>query len=494
MKFEGLYSPSPWGAEYHSLTVREALGAGSAGPGKSTCLLMDPVDRVIIDHERCLDPKHPYPLQWGDSTGWALHLRRLFTMLELTVVRAKRIFPRIDPDVRFDEQKHIFTFRSGYRIQFGHCQYTDSWEQYQSAQFDHIAYDELVQFDEDMYHNINSRLRSGDKVHRKHLKIRAMSNPMFKRLSNEKISVRDPHWVRKRFVDPAPSGRVRLVKTVQTPSGRTVDRDRIYLPARLYDNPDAEFVQQYEEELSDKPAHIRDALLNGNWYITPDGYYSEAWQQNLHVTRPFHIGSDWKVFRAMDWGYKTHGVVGWFAMDHDETLFMIREFSFREMEAQEVAKRIREYERKMGWWVDGRSALAGFADTNLWEKRGETSKTKIEEMADLGVGWNYADKNRHKNAGLLLGRLKDHRSMTQAPGIMFFEHCRMTIQTIPGIQADPDDIEMPAKGGDDHWHDMVLFACAAASHGSKGIPSIRRPGASDSSAQSFGRDGYGGEL
>ena len=41
---------SPWGNEFHSLAVDEALGGGSAGPGKSLALLMDPSPQMVVEH------------------------------------------------------------------------------------------------------------------------------------------------------------------------------------------------------------------------------------------------------------------------------------------------------------------------------------------------------------------------------------------------------------------------------------------------------------
>ena len=50
------------------------------------------------------------------------------------------------------------------------------------------------------------------------------------------------------------------------------------------------------------------------------------------------------------------------------------------------------------------------------------------------------------------------------------------IQTIPGIQGDPNDLETPMKGGQDHHHDAVVYSCAYASRGAAGIPMFGKPG------------------
>lgn len=443
--------------------MHELLGAGSAGPGKSLVLLMDPMEQIAVEHQRCLNKSHPYHLEWGASVGWAIHFRRTMPMLEHTMARAQRFFPRIDPEATFDKQKHTWTFKSGMKFQFAHCAESNDYEGYQSSEYTHIAFDELVQFEEDQYENITSRLRSSDPVLRQMLKVRAASNPFFKREAKVNISVKDPHWVRKRFVDPWPQGGRILRKKLKMRDGTVTYRTRLYLPATLYDNPDPVFVADYEATLLDKPAHIRQAMLYGDWYVTPGSHYGDDWERSLHTCQPFKIPGDWRIFRSMDWGYKSFGCIGWYAIDYDGNLFKFHEYSFRLKKAAEVAQRVKEIERSYGLWTPNGSGIIGPADTQLWEERGDTGISKAQEFANAGVSWVRANKkSRARNSQLFLDRLKDRRAMT--PGIVFFETCRDTIRTIPGIQSDPNDPESPQEGGDDHWHDETLYACSYASN------------------------------
>ena len=485
---EALYKPSKWGATYHSLNTNEALGAGSAGPGKSFVLLMDPVAQVMMEHQRCLGPdrplpfmeKHPHllklaekhPLHWGDSQGWALHLRRVFPMLGDTIARSHRIFKRLDPKARYVERDHTWHFSSGYRYQFGHCSESVSHELYMSNAYSHLGFDELVQFEEEQYHAISSRLRSGDPVMRMMLKNRSMSNPFFRR-DGHKVSVKNPHWVRDRFVMPAPEGKKILVKKMKRRDGSGFNRTRIYLPATLYDNPDPEFVRQYEEELLDKPKHIQEALLYGNWFVVPGGYFSDVWNRDLHVCMPFRIPTYWKRWRSCDWGFEKPGTIGWWAMDERGNIYKERELNFQRMDVSLVATRVQEIEERMGLWSDGRSGISGPADDQLWEQRGDSYKTKADRFAEKGISWVRANKkSRATNAQKLTTRLwASHPNYLDPdePSITFFDCCHKTIQTIPMVQSDPDDPEAPSDGGEDHWLDETLYSCAHASWGNDGI-------------------------
>lgn len=527
---EHLYTPSQWGSEFHSLPFDEVLGAGSAGPGKSFVLLMDPVQQIMVEHARWTQPNSPqqwfieklgseedakklWPLHTGPdgrgmSVGHALHMRRMLSMLDDTIKRAKRIFPLIDPPTStqpgctWNEQRHQFTFSSGYIYQFGHCKDPDDWGNYMSNEYTWIGFDELVQFEEEQYDQITTRRRTSDKVLRYMLKIRAMSNPMMKKSSKEDFTVKDPFWVRKRFVEPDPAGKTVLERRLKRRDGTEVVHTWMYYPATLYDNPDPEFVRQYEEQLLKSKPHIRQALLYGNWFITEGSFYGEWWNEALHTCAPFDPPKEWAWFRSMDWGFKTEGCVHWWALDYDGTLYCVYELTFIGKGVKQVSKEIREVEEKILHveWVNGRSPITGPADTQLWEERGDGVESKAEQFMKEGVHWMQANKkSRQTNAEHFVKRLEDHEKGTKPAGIVFFRRCKMAIMTIPGIPTNTKNVNEPQDGGPDHWHDSVLYASAFASRGRNGIPNRveekddweeddeKRPAG-------YGRDGYGSQV
>lgn len=460
---------SRWEEVYLNLTCWEALGAGSAGPGKTAVLIRDPLAQVYAEHQRCENRQHPYYHAWGESVGWALHLRRTVKMLEQTIGRTHRLYPKIDPGARFDSQKTTWTFSSGYKIQFGHCKDPNSYMDYYSSEFTRLNFDELIQFEKEQYDQIKSRVRTSDPVLSRMLGVRSMSNPMVNRGEYD-FTVKNPNWVKDYFVKPHPEGGKYLAKRITLESGEVVIKKRIYLRATLWDNPDKAFVRQYEENLQSQPMHIRQALLYGNWNSTADSYYGESWNPTLHVCRPFRIPDDWPRFRSMDWGFKKPGCVHWYAMDPDGNLFVYRELTFVKKLEVQVAKLILEMELGMGLVQAKRSLLTGPADTQLWEEKGESAKTKAQAMAEAGVYWVRADKkSRQHNAERITARLLDHERGKATPGLVIFDVCRRLIQTITTIPFNPDDPEVPLDGGEDHWVDSLSYGCAYASRGRAGI-------------------------
>lgn len=328
----------------------------------------------------------------------------------------------------------------------------------------HLGFDELVEFDKEQYDFICSRLRTGDAVLEKFLKIRAMSNPKLGGNKGEDIVVSDPAWVKRYFVDPAPEGRKVLRRKVVRQDGRIEYVTRIYIPATLYDNPDKRFVEQYELQLMSRPKHIRDAYLYGRWDAIMGSHFGETWNPTVHVCKPFKIPHDWPIFRAGDWGYATHGTVGWYAVHPEGTLYCFYELSFRQKTATEVAEMIKYFEEKNKLWDPNQgSKITGPMDKQLWEERGSSFKNKAEEMADVGVFWVKADqKSREVNHEVFTQRLLAHKNFTQLPGIVFFENCDKSIKTIPALNTDSDNPEVTLKGGEDHWLDRNMYACQYA--------------------------------
>lgn len=449
------YRPSKWQQEFHTCGVDFLLGAGSAGPGKTTALVMDPLQQIITEHQRCADKAHPYPVKWGQSRGWALHVRRELTQLEETIVNAQRLYQDIDPNVNWESKSNTLVFASGYRLQFGHCQNSDDHRKYLSRSFTHLALDEVSEFEKKQVDGLRSRVRSSDPVLRRMLKTRACTNPGVS-------PGQHPHWVREMFVDPHPSGRKILEKKLKRRDGTLDSYTYMYLPALLYDNPDAQFVADYELKLLDLPEHIRKAYLEGDWYHQAGAYFASDFDHRIHVVRPYPIPKDWPKFRSMDWGFKSPGCVTWWAMDDDGNMVCFEEFNFKEMVDVDVASRIKDIEKRLGMWdtKTNESRITGPADNQIWEDRGNSAERIIDVFMKAGVRWEQADKSpgsRRAHAERVLKRLKGHYGRTQLPGIMWFENCTKCITTIPQIPADPNNPDEPKKGGWDHAYDTCLL-------------------------------------
>jgi hypothetical protein len=464
-----LYEPSPWSTRYHEATADEVLGGGSAGPGKSLTLLWDPiVTQAVVEHARCTgqlmdelpewlaDLCRRYPIRRGESEGHALHLRRSMPQLLETIDRSMRMFKKFDEGAEYSRERHSWTFTSGYKFTFGHCRERDSHQDYLSKQYTHVALDEAYQFEDFQFEELDGRVRSADPVLMCLLRSRLMSNPA-------------QGWLKKRFVEPERKGNVvHRIKVHDPVSGQMHYRTRLFLPAKLDDNPDKEFVKQYRIRLLSKPSHMRARYLYGDWDSVEGGYFENDYNPAIHVIAPFKVPRDWPKFRSMDWGFKAPGTIGWFAMDPDGDLYLFYEFNFRLMKDEDVAARVIDIERRFGFWNERerKSRLSGVADTQLWEERGDSGKSKAAAFASKGVYWQPADKaSIARNAERVTARLRDH-DQTKPPGLRIFRNCEKTIEMLSSIGVDENDSTCPDKKSDlKHWFDMLGYAAARASRG-----------------------------
>lgn len=207
------------------LTVRcpEILWGGSAGGGKTEWLLMG-------------------ALQYVNERGYAaLILRRTYADLALPDAIMDRAKQWLIPlGVHWNDRDKVFTFPSGATLSFGYLEHENDKYRYQGTALSFVGWDELTQFSESSYRYLFSRLRraEGSDIP---LRMRAASNP----------GGTGHEWVRQRF----------LVEKIP---------DRLFIPARLSDNPHLDR-EAYLASLAQLDPYTRQQLLEGDWFALPPG-------------------------------------------------------------------------------------------------------------------------------------------------------------------------------------------------------------------------------
>lgn len=196
---------------------------GAAGGGKSVALLAS-------------------GLQYVETPGYhALLLRRTFAELSLPGGLIPLSHEWLaDTKARWNEQQHQWAFPSGATLTFGYCETERDIYRYQGPAFAFVGWDELTQFTESPYLYLFSRLRrrAGLPVP---LRVRSSFNP----------GGIGHDWVRHRFLEDR-------------------RRDRLFVPARLEDNPYLDR-ESYEDSLNRLDPVTRAQLRHGDWDIRPEG-------------------------------------------------------------------------------------------------------------------------------------------------------------------------------------------------------------------------------
>lgn len=280
------------------------------------------------------------------------------------------------------------------------------------------------------------------------------------------------HWVKQRYIDLAPEGRVALVDE----AGR---KERLFIPARVTDNTalitnDPEYVERLK--LSGSKELVR-AWLEGDWSVI-EGAFFDNFSTARHIVRPFEIPRHWVRFRAMDWGSAAPFCVGWYAVASDDHplgdgrilprggLVQYREWYGAsgpnvgiKLTAEAVARGISEREA-----LDP-SIDYGVLDPAAFAQDGGPSIAERLRYKPHEIAFRPADNKRVGVLGHLAGwDLVRQRLEGEGPGrpmLVFFDTCRDIIRTLPLLQHDSARAEDVDTNSEDHAADCLRYACAS---------------------------------
>lgn len=226
-------------SEFLGLGNREAFYGGAAGGGKSDALLMGALEYVHL-------PNYA-----------ALILRRTFADLALPdaiMSRAEQWL--IGTKAKWNGQEKTWTFPSGATLTFGYLENEKDKYRYQGSAFQFIGFDELTQFTETQYLYLFSRLR------------RLEGSPIPPRMRSASNPGGEGHdWVKARFV-------------------LSDDASRVFIPARLSDNPSLD-QEDYIESLKELDPVTLAQLLSGDWDVLPTGnIFHRDYFRTIHQRPP----------------------------------------------------------------------------------------------------------------------------------------------------------------------------------------------------------------
>jgi hypothetical protein len=421
----------------------EVMFGGSAGPGKTDCLVAGLTRDV--DHPRY----------------HALLLRRTFPQLQEIIDRCHNLYPHMGGTYRATDKRWIFP--SGAKIDLGHMQHEADKYNYQGKEFHKIGFDELTQFTDTQYTYLHSRARTTDPE-----------------LVPQILSTTNPggighYWVKDRFVAITDS----LRTYIDSVTGLT----RVFVPATIEDNPTLfDNDPAYLARLEGLPEIEKMRLRYGIWDAFEGQVFPEL-SQMVHGCEDFDIPPEWEKFCVFDWGYSKPFSVGWYALDYDGVLYRYREWygcrremhdetdgadTGLKMPAFEVAKGILDREA-------GEKIRMRIADPSIWHKRPDSRKkesrgpTIHEDMCAEGVYFNKADNDR------LQGKLQVHKRfkldeeidtetgevLSDRPMLQVFNSCKGFWRTMLQLREDQRNVEDVDTDQEDHIYDEFRYMCMA---------------------------------
>jgi hypothetical protein len=430
---------------------RVVFYGGAGGGGKSICGMAKFGQQLFIERAR---------LKRGEisqSKAWGLYLRRTMPDLQQAIDKSHQLFLDIDPDATYNVNNHIWTFPScaNAKFQFGHMENESSKYKYKSNEYTYVFFDELTEFSQTQWEYMDTRVRTTDPVLQGMLQICAGSNPDGPGLL----------WVRKLFIQGREPEVVYRIPT-RLSNGRVINYDSVFIPASLRDNPALYEAGQYEASLLNKRPEVREAILNGNWWITPGAFLGEVWDSRYHICPNHEAPKNAKIYRSLDPGIGAPSSCTWWYEDRDGGLTGIHNLYVKNHDATMLAERIREIEEHYGWW-DGdnnRSTIMGPLDEDAFNRTLVGGPSYAQAMRKCGVRWKRSRKDRFNGAAEIVRRLNARRKSLNpgeddVPLLRWMERCKAPIETIPILQSDPNDPNDVDTKGEDHCWDETMYMC-----------------------------------
>lgn len=399
------------------------------------------------------------------SRAWGIYFRRKTKDMLQVWERSKVEFPLIDSDAYFNSEAKMWTFPNcgNAKFQFSHMEHRDNRYDHKSAEFTYIFFDELTEFEREMYEYIETRLRTDDRELEPYLQICSASNPDGKHML----------WVKRKFIDVAPPETVVRVET-ELRDGRITAYEQVFIPAKLDDNPKL-MGGMYETGLINKPKHIREAILNGNWNYAAGAFLSEVWNFDLHAVEDHDPPKGSRIFRSGDWGIRNPYSIGWWYEDQDGALTLFFHIRGTQQNADVVARKVAAVERMFGLWdEDAQESKLNLSrsplDAACFAKHGLSGSVTIAgEFKKNGVRWKESKKDRYNGAAQIVRRLStmvpaafegaERPWERERPMLRFMKRCKSPLETLPVLTPDPDDANDVDTTADDHDWDMVMYAC-----------------------------------
>lgn len=219
--------------KYLLIDTTEAFFGGAAGPGKSTALLIG--SAMYVDHK----------------SYNAILFRKTFKNLKGNLIpESKRWW--LNTEAHWDGVDYKWTFPSGATISFGYLNNENDHFNYQSNEYQYIAFDELPEIRPEQYRFMFTRLRRTEeqRINGIPLRVRAAGNPVGPYVQEYKI-----HF--------------------NLPKG---DPDRPFIPAFIDDNP---YLDQdtYKTSLRENLDPVTLArMMEGDWTVKDEGgFFKRSW-------------------------------------------------------------------------------------------------------------------------------------------------------------------------------------------------------------------------
>lgn len=423
---------------------------------------------------------------------------REYKNLDDLISKSLRWFPQFKDGARFlsSRSDYKWVWPTGEELLFRQVKKNQDYWSYHGQEFPFIGWNELSKYPtSEMYDSMMSCNRSSF-LPDKHSPDKEAPLPEIPLVV---LSTTNPYgaghnWVKRKFIDVAPAGKViKMVTNVFNPRTQirediTKTQVRIFgsYKENIYLSP--EYVAELE---GIKEPNKRKAWLWGDWDVVAGGAFDDVWDESVHILPRFVIPSGWRLDRSFDWGSTHPFSTGFWAESNGEeatlpngkkfcpprgTLVRFHEFYGSKdigsnrgmrMSSTDVAKNIVRIEKELKeqGWISTK-VKSGPADGQIYDMREKGVESIAKKMEDQKVTWVRADKSpgsRINGLELVRGAL-ENSLRGEGPGLYIMEHCtaaRSTLPTLPRDEDNQDDIDTDAE---DHAYDDIRYRVLAGNN------------------------------
>lgn len=332
-----------------------------------------------------------------------------------------------------------FTFSKGGKIRTGHLKDDNAFGKYQGHEYQKILVEELTQIS----------------TEENYLKLASSCRSTIPELRPCIISTCNPdgagfHWVRKRF----------NIKGIPNDVVITTDPDthlkRIFIPAKLSDNPALSKDPSYKQFLDGLPDGLREAWRDGSWNDPniKGGYYTLAVAQARREQRITTVPHDpaLKVFTVWDLGIGEQLVCGFFQRLRTGQVHLIDSWQGQESDALPQAAQMLQQRTYAKGYIYGRH----FAPHDASRHELATGLTVIDGARRLGI-----DFEKIEMVGI--GSRID-KCLMMFPRLFINEPaCETFLSAVSQYRKEWDEKRLdwrdtPYKDWSNHFSDMLSYA------------------------------------
>lgn len=439
-----VWMPQP-GSQVAFLTCPywEVLYEGTRGGGKTDGLIMDFAQHVGK----------------GYGAAWrGILFRQAYPQLEDVVAKTHKYFPRIFPEARFRSSPGAYkwVWPDGEELHLRSIDRASDYNKFHGHEYPWVGWEELTNWrNDECYEAIKSVNRSSHPDMPR--KYRATCNPWGPGHA----------WVKRYFIDPAPSG-----SKIVNKQGRV----RCHISSNLEENIALmEADPEYIDLLKSIPDPVkRAAWLYGDWDIASGGFFEGIWDPRKHLIKPFEIPEDWSYIVGFDWGsakpfslgvwavspgysngsnyFPKNSIVRvkeWYGCKRDPNGYVMPDKGLR-LSPEKVAIGIRDFTKglKVRQWIADPACFR--------EQGGDDIIRQFNKVANLP--FRPADNERvpgwQRMIDLMAEATKDN---PEKPGIWVFNTCRDFARTIPTLMRDERNPEDADSKGEDHICDESRY-------------------------------------